>query len=366
LIAVVGRHLMIAGALLGAPLSVSASCDTDPECGDTSAWSGFTRVVLRQSSPGHPESADWVASFDPKSGDASIDTVTRGSSRPMLGTVGLVNGMVMITKGLDLERGYEIDALDAPVLSIRLLMIVLGRVFPKGAEEVVGARSIDRTDTIGIKYATPSASGYIPAAWNVKGQVSKLADGKVAYELALTFPVEQRDKEKTMFTMVMSGELGMLGRPVFRDTDSLDGWTTYGIGPQQVNQEGGTILDYGAKPQESTRYRTIGDIRAFIAAENNPGTRDATKDFTGFWKRKCDEPFGLQIKHFGDEGKYAIVFCGPGGCGDPSRERLTFITGDKSYQVVSEDELVMVGRSGDRDVYRRCTKETHPVLKYRQ
>ena len=32
-----------------------------------------------------------------------------------------------MSKGLDLKRGREIDALDEPVLSIKLLMIVLAR-----------------------------------------------------------------------------------------------------------------------------------------------------------------------------------------------------------------------------------------------
>ncbi len=361
----IARVSLLAMLLVGSS-SMGASCDKDPECGDVSAWAGFNRVVLRQSSSESSESVEWVASFDHKAIDASIDVVTRGSSKPMAGTVALVGGRVMLTRGLQLERGYEIDALDAPVLSIKLLWIVLGRVFPKGPNEITGVRSIDRTHPIGIKYATPSASGYIPAPWNVKGEVSKLADGTVPFELALTFAVEQQDGKKSTFTIVMNGELGMLGQPVFSDGDSLDGWTTYGMGPQQTKQGSSTILDYGAKSQEATRYRTIGDIRAFIAAENHPGARDKSKDFTGFWKQNCDEPFGLQIKHYGDDGKYSIVFCGPGGCGDPSQSRLTFITGDKWYEVVSEDELVEINRSGDRVAYRRCTKDTHPVLKYRK
>ena len=158
----------------------------------------------------------------------------------------------------------------------------------------------------------------------------------------------------------------MLRRPVFRNSDSLHGWTTYGLGPQETKQGGSTTYDYGAKPQHARRFRTIGDIRAFIASENDPGVRDSTKDFTGFWKEKCNEAFGLQIKHYGDDGKYSIVFCGPGGCGDPSQSRLTFITGDKRYEVVSEEELIEIGRSGNRETYYRCTKDINPVLKYGQ
>lgn len=351
---------------MGTPVSVSASCDKDPECDDVSTWAVFTRVSLKQSVSRSDEAIEWVGSFDHKALDVSIDIATHGSREPLAGTVGLVGGQVMLTKGLKLRSGYEIDALDAPVLSMRLVMILLKRVFTKGPDQIVGPTNVNHTGKVGIKYATPSASGYIPAPWHVKGKVSKLADGTLPFELALSFPLQQKDKPSSSLTINMKGELAVLGRPVFRDTDSLEGWTTYGLGPQQTKQESSTILDYGAKPQEATRYRTIGDVRAFIAAENHPGVRDATKNFTGFWKKKCDEPFGLQIKHYGDEGKYSIVFCGPGGCGDPSESRPTFITGDKRYEVVREGELIEIARSGDRETYYRCTKDTNPVLKYQR
>ena len=284
----------------------------------------------------------------------------------MTGTVAMVGGHVMMSKGLTLESGYEIDALDAPVLSMRLVMILLGRVFPGGPDQVVGTRPIDRTDKIGIEYATPSASGRIPPPWRLKGRVSRLSDGAVAFDMALSFPEEEQSEAGGNATLSLKGKLSRLDRPVFRDTDSLEGWRTYGLGVQQRKQGGGTVVDYGAEPQTAARFKTVGDVRTFIAAENDPGTRDASKDFTGFWKTKCEEPFGLQIKHIGDDGKYSIVFCGPGGCGDPSESRPTFITGDKWYEVVSERELVQIGRSGDRETYYRCTNDTNPILRYPQ
>lgn len=353
-------------ALLATPLAVSASCDKDPECDDITAWGVFTRVALKQSVSGSQEAVEWVGSYDHRSLDISIDIATQGTTEPMAGTIGLVGGQVMLTKGLKLKPGYEIDALDGPVLSMRLLFILLQRVFPKGPGSIVGTTDVDHRDQVGIKYATPSASGDIAAPWHVKGKVSRLPDSQVRFDLALSFPLQRQDKEPSSLTVHMKGELGVLDRPVFRDTDSLEGWITYGLGPQETKQGNSTQLDYGAKPQEATRYRTIGDVRAYVAAENHPGVRDATKDFTGFWKQKCDEPFGLQIKHYGDEGKYSIVFCGPGGCGDPRDSRLTFITGDKRYEVVSESELIEIRRSGERPTYYRCTKETNPVLRYRQ
>ncbi len=355
-------RVLCVAALLAAPLPAAASCDNDPECDDVSAWAVFTRITLAQSVTGSAERIEWVGSFDHKALDASIDVTTHNFKEPMVGTIALVGGQVMLSKGLTLQPGYEIDALDAPVLSMRLVMILLKRVFPKGPDGIVGPTNIDQTGLVGIKYATPSASGYIPAPWQVKGNVSRRADGTLPFDLALSFSIERQDKQSGSLTVNMKGELSMLGRPVFRDADSLDGWTTYGVGPQQSTQGNSTILDYGAKPQEGTQYRTIGDVRAFIAAENHPGVRDATKNFTGFWKTKCDDSFGLQIKHAGDDGRYSIVFCGPGGCGDADESRTTFITGDRHFEVISEDEVVEIYRTGEKHRYVRCTKDPNPVL----
>lgn len=358
--------ILLVAALLVTPTSVAAACDKDPECDDVSAWVPFTRITLRQSVSGSPESVEWAGLFDHSTLDVSIDMATHGTKEPMTGTVAVVGGQVMLTKGLNLHPGYEIDALDAPVLSMRLVMIVLNRVFPKGPDGIVGTQKIDRTDKVGIKYATQSASGYIAAPWHVTGKVSKLANGSVSYDIALSFPAQQQDNPNNKMTVYMKGEFSVLGHSVFSDTDSLDGWTTYGLGPQQTKQGSSTILDYGAKPQEAADYRTIGDIRQFIAAENHPGSKDDSMDFTGFWKEKCDQAFGLQIMHQGTEGKYSVVFCGPGGCGEPSDSTLTFITGDKHWEVVSEDKLIEIGRDGSRQTYHRCTKDTHPVLRYRE
>jgi hypothetical protein len=359
------RKMLFLPALLAIPFAILVSGGNDPECDDVSAWTVFTKISLTQSVPGSTEAIEWVGLFDQKTLDVSIDIKTHGSKERMAGTVALVGGQVMITKGLTLRPGYEIDALDAPVLSMRLVMILLKRAFPKGPDTIKGTLDIDRTDKIGIKYATPSASGYIPAPWHLKGKVTRLPNGSLGFNLSLTIPSEQPDKQKGSSTINMQGEFAVLGRTVFLDTDSLDGWNTYGIGPQESKQGGRTVLDYGARPQKAKRYKTIGEVRALITEQNSPGVKDATKDFTGFWKTKCDNPFGLQVKHHGNEGKYSIVFCGPGGCGDPSTSRLTFITGDKAFEVVNENELIQIGQSGDRETYHRCTKDTNPILKYR-
>jgi hypothetical protein len=68
--------------------------------------------------------------------------------------------------------------------------------------------------------------------------------------------------------------------------------------------------------------------------------RNDAKNFTGFWKENCDNAFGFQIMPNGQDGKYSVVFCGPGGCGAPREDgHNTFITNDPDYVVVSESEI---------------------------
>lgn len=357
------RHTL-AGILLVLPLVAGAACDQDPECDDLAAWADFTRVMLKLSYPASTASARWHAMFDHEAMDALIESETRGADATSKGIIALVGGRVMLSKDLELKPGYVIDALDAPVLSIRLAMILLSRILPDGPEAISGRREVDLTDTTGIKYATMSASGYIPAPWQVQGWVEAVDNG-ITFDLTLTFPLQQAEDKAEIYTMNLGGTLGKLGRPVFQDADSLAGWTVYGVGPREIKTEGGMILDYGATPEKESQYRTIGDLRAFIAVENAPGYRDAAKDFTGFWKTDCDHAFGLRIMHQGEEGKYAIDFCGPGGCGDSSDDQLTFISGDRRWEVVSEEELVQISRAGNRQTYKRCTRETNPALKHR-
>jgi hypothetical protein len=329
------------------------------ECGSIEDWATFTSISLTLSHSGQPPIATWKGRFDHKANDIVIDADVTADPGRMKGSIAMVGGRVMLTKGMKLERAYEIDALDGPVLSMQLVLRLLDRVFPKGPSSIPQERRIDRKDPIAIKYATPSASGRIPAPWHLSGKVAKTTLGAVTYDLVLEYPGEGRGGKTGSEKMHMVGELGVLAEPVFRDDSSVEGWTPYGVGPQEEKSGDSTILDYGAKRHEVV-FRTVGDVRGYIADEFGPGKRDATKDFTGSWKGKCAEDFGLKILHRGDEAKYAVLFCGPGGCDDVETATLTYITGDKGYTVVNDDEILS-GRGAGKQRYVRCSKEVGSI-----
>lgn len=356
------RKLAATLLLMAAAHAALADCGKDPECDDLSAWNRFGEYTLAFSLPNVPgANADWTIHLDASENDMLIDTDHRAANgEQKKGKIGLVGGRIMLSQGLELRRGYEIDALDGPVLELRLVLSVLSRVFPKGPDSVQGTVRVDYAGKAGIKYATPSASGYMPLPWHAAGEVRRQDDG-LSYDLHITAPTRPGAPMKE-YTMLVSGKLAGLEGPVFDDGGSLEGWTVYGLGVQAESEGGSTKYDYGAKPQGAGRARTFADLRSLIAAENDPGKRDPAKDFTGFWKEKCDQGFGLQVMPYGRDGKYSVVFCGPGGCGDPGASRPTFITGDRHYEVVSEDEIYMRGAAG-RTRFLRCTHDPHPVLK---
>lgn len=275
------RIAMLAAAFAGG--SVHGACGADKECDDLTAWSKFTAATLRISDPESGYIASWKMEFDHEKMDILVRTDTNdGRGGVTRGEVAMVGGRIMMSRGLSLPRGAEIDAIDAPVLSMKLAVIVLSRAFPKGPESIPRDARFDRTDKVGIRYATPSAGGYIPAPWKATGKVSREASGTIAFDFSLSFPVEGGAGKKRNQVMAISGSLAKLERPVFSDATSLAGWTTYGVGPQVEKRGDSTILDYGAKSDDGARFTTIKDIRVFIAAENDPGVADATRDFTGF------------------------------------------------------------------------------------
>lgn len=349
---------VILGGLLIAVTTSFALAECNKECDDVSAWARFTAIYLAVTSPGQKGVQKWHAEFDHSTNDFRINVDSAGGKEASHGSIGMIEGRTMIVRGLKLERGYEIDAVDGPILSMRLMLALLNRAIPGGPGALKAEQKIDVSEPkVGIQFATPSAEGHIAAPWRVVGTASWSNAETINYELHLTGgtrdPLGHAGKP---VDMVFTGQLAMRKGPVFRETMPLAGWQVYGIGPKITKHAESTILDYGANKASGTSEGTIADVRVALKEEFNPGKLDPTKDFTGSWKEKCDQNFGLKIIHYGNEGKYAVLFCGPGGCDDPARERLTFITGDKAYEVVGDDVLLE-----GKQRYVRCSHEVGEI-----
>lgn len=92
----------------------------------------------------------------------------------------------------------------------------------------------------------------------------------------------------------------------------------------------------------------------------NAAVPSATHPFAGFWKESPGDSFGLAIAPAAGQ-QYSVSFCGPGGCFEPGTYRPdTLLNGDAAYQIVSADELKVLGRHG-WSTYRRAASRTAGV-----
>ena len=347
--------------------AANAPCE-DPSDKATS-WSEFNVFSIKVTFPDTTDFALWHGQFDKGSNDIQVDVETTDAGKARKGKILMIGGRVLAIQGDITDPGYEIDALDAPVLEYQAVIRMLGTALPDGPAGLKGVRKIDYSnEKTGFEIATQSAGWDILPPVHVKGTVAIESPDVVEYELALTAGVKGKPEREGGWQRIhFSGRLSKVASAGIDDSTALDGWKIFWLGPYSKKAGTGTIYDYGAQPS-SDFHKTVegirGDIQQKAETDNYPGQRDPGKDFTGFWETKCGQGFGLQIMHAGSDGKYSVVFCGPRGCLDPGKGHATFITGDKKhYEVVSKDELDKINLDGTKTTYHRCTKDTHPVLK---
>lgn len=179
------------------------------------------------------------------------------------GIIGVIDGAQMISKDLTLAAGYEIDALDAPMLMISLLLKLLETAPLPPLGEITAATPIDHREADdALAVSTVSASASFPAPWQVSGTVAPAGD--CAFEFSLRLAFENAEKEEAIsFTGSWKKEENL--PPLRGDTD-IRGWNVYRIGPIVRKREGAVIYDYGAQliPE---KFDTVAALRAFIAEE---------------------------------------------------------------------------------------------------
>jgi hypothetical protein len=353
------RTLLLLGCCLLSSAGTSAEdCtgNSDP-CGKRTEWNEFEAVRLRMTQLDSPGVMSSYLQTSRLNNDLRVDIDITGAEPAQHGTILMVGGRVFVSKGLKLEKGAEIDALDGPVLYTILTTKVLGRALPGGPGNAIGPQKFaHRDEKTGIQFATPSAEGVIPPPWSAAGTVTPKVDGSVDFVFVLKWSAVDENNTSHSLEARLSGTLEHEKNFRLDDGMSLKGWTVLGVGPIMETTSSGTRFDYGTKPATGNPS-TIGDIRKQLAAEDFPGKPDLSLNFAGFWKVKCSDGFGLRIKRVDQPGMYIVTFCGPGGCGDEHEERKTFITGDKHYKVLSATAL----QAGlDHATYTKCSDGVLP------
>lgn len=269
---------LVASVVLAvASVPSKAACGNEREiCAAGSPWYSANGATLRFQDRSTDDYGTWVFSL-PEPISMAIDTESLHQGKTSKGKILLVGGRVMLTKDLELEKGYEIDALDGAALLYQLVISLLSQALPEGPEKLKDKLAVNRTEAKrGIKIATSSASGFFPPPWKLTGAISRKTAEVIAFSFDFDFPADNSRR-----TFALTGE--------WRKTDpapsldpklSLEGWKAYALGPITIKQEGGTIFDYGAQATPTT-LRTLGELQESIrkneARSNNTVDTDARK-----------------------------------------------------------------------------------------
>jgi hypothetical protein len=78
-------------------------------------------------------------------------------------------------------------------------------------------------------------------------------------------------------------------------------------------------------------------------------------DYSGVWKKNCEDEMGLHIKPLRDRPLYTVLFCKNDICSEPGAYRPnTRIDGDPLYEVLNAKTMKVRYSDGGFALYKRC------------
>jgi hypothetical protein len=272
------RTTLLAACLLGWALAASAQASPPakpampaghPPIGASphakapaSPWADFADYTLTVKVPPKGESGTWKIRAFADPADVLVEADTPAAKGRNRGTVLLVGGQYLAAKGLALEPGFELDPLDAAIVSLKGLTGLLDRAVPGGPATLKGRQSVSvRDDRTPIEAFTPTASSRFAAPWSLKGTVARVDANTVSFELEIEAPFGEKGETRARWTFSGTAAGSARSRSL-EDGMSLAGWTAYAIG-----QGGGA----GKSGHASLRFRatklpgpvaTVKDLRA--------------------------------------------------------------------------------------------------------
>jgi hypothetical protein len=214
-------------------------------------WQEGNRVLVRASD----EAAVCTWRFELGAGaDLRLVLDERSARGDRAGEVVIVAGTAMLTRGLDLAAGQELDVVDGPGLMLRLLVTLLARAIPGGPTAVTAPLAIDHAEPDQpLEISTLGATAAFPSPWQVRGEVRRTDEATIGFELVFT--------HGGAASIQLAGTWAQTTPAPALDEDmSLAGWQVLALGPRV----GGEALDYGATAAPSP-HATLGELRGAVA-----------------------------------------------------------------------------------------------------
>lgn len=244
---------------LALPIMMAQQVMAGPSEAVAAAWFKPNAASIAIGVPGSAGTIVYDYEITP-SGDFRIQATTSNSGKSTRGSMMLVAG-VLLAKDIPMSAGREIDAIDAPALTLQVVNTLLGYAAGILPSEVQGRIPVNLKETvIPIHVNTNSAAGDYPAPWSLQGFIAPARKRAVEFDLVHTFTGPDGKEETTHYEGRWEQRASS---PVLADSTSIAGWKVYRLGPIKRTTPEGYILDYGATPSQDS-YRTLGELRKAV------------------------------------------------------------------------------------------------------
>ena len=237
---------------------IPAAASAGAQLGAASAAWAPNDIRVAQSEPGRPGSAS--ARFEvAANGDARIAVELRDAGTHTTGTILLIAGRWMLTRGFTAKAGKELEALDVAALNSQLVIVLLTAVLPEGRPAPGPPQHVRFAEKVKpIRIATASTSTEYHAPWTVTGSVTvPEADAPASYQLSFTY-----SEQGVARTLDFAGSVADAKSPVdLPDSMKVEGWKIRRLSTMPQSSAGGTQSGDGAHPA-LPKVATLGELRA--------------------------------------------------------------------------------------------------------
>jgi hypothetical protein len=167
----------------------------------------------------------------------------------------LVKSQWILARNMPMARGYELDALDGFVLTLKMVFELLRAAAPAGPSEITKRMAFDISEkTKSIEVSSISAGGGIEAPWTLRGTIEPTAAGRLAFDLTATTHDQPLHITGTWRKEAVA--------PVFGDDISIEGWQILRLGVFEEGAGNASTADPGAQATQKPP-KTLGELRKF-------------------------------------------------------------------------------------------------------
>ena len=255
-----GIRPLLAAVLL---VPLGAFAQANPHAVRASPWAELADYTLAVKTP-EGATGTWKYRAFADASDLALELDTPGPKGRTKGSMLLVGGEAIATRGFEPEKGFEIDPLDVAVLNLKILTQLLDAAMPRGPASVTAKHAVQhRNDKMPLVVSTSTSNAQFGAPWSLKGTVRRVDAASVAFDLEVEASSEAKGGARRRWTF--AGTAGGAARDrKLDDSASLAGWSAWRFGPSEMKKGSHATLKFAATKLDGP-FATVRDLRARLA-----------------------------------------------------------------------------------------------------